>query len=174
MNTQETEVLSPEEINQRFVDAWVQIESYMEFVGNSGLVASTDRPGEEMAEFLQNHFTDDQIVKFNLVNSGVITYDEKLSIYRHTILCQEVMKNTDAIYADILNYGKMIYADLELFGYTKKSFLDLLLESGFDKEDVDDHKDYESDLADRELYSTEARIEPITNRRKLKKFLRMP
>lgn len=94
--------------------------------------------------------------------------------------CEEVFKThpellfdgPEEFYTGILKFAKVIYGNLSAFGYKRREFVDLVLEMGEIKEEIDDSKDYANDLADTEVYSTVGRVEAITERQKLKKYLR--
>ncbi|MDO8492953.1 MAG: hypothetical protein Q7S19_00155 [bacterium] len=175
MSTSEVEVLSQEdteEIEERFVDAWADLEAYVEVVERRGFKLIKD-PVRKLAELLERCFTDDQIAQYNERHAGKTTYNKRIKNLEHEILRQRVLQNADAIYSNILKCGRLMYAnsDLPWSGYTKESIEEFLMQAGLSKEDIDGHKDYEEDEAGHPIYPETVRVEPITNEKKLREFL---
>lgn len=167
----EPEFLSNDEIRKRFIEACAKLGSYESLDDNLGLDPDGDPSGEPSLEEVLS--SEESVAPVDEYFTSIVTaYIEAMNNIERDNLCNEILNQTDAIYGDVLKYGKRIYIDPESFGFSKKGLRRLLLAVGESKADIDDEKDFNTEQAEKSLYPEVARVEAITSRERLKSYLK--
>ncbi len=75
-----------------------------------------------------------------------------------------IVDSSDAIYADVLKYGKIIGKNPEEYRTTKEKLLTFVYNAGILKSDIDDEKEFD-DL------DTSGKVEPMLDDKEIEKYL---